>query len=210
MLSPIRPSLCGAALLALSLAVVAAAGSAQPAGAGPAGSTAAADQAVLAAQRHFAAGRYGEGRTVLLDACVKVRGSHAGYARLLMALAVFYERDVGDPRFARGYVREIRSLKLAPDNPDLLGAARMDARLGALAVEYGPQDALLARMARPESGRDALQERVAELTALVERRPDYPRLAAAFHFLGESHLGLDDYPAAYRACAKALALRPAI
>jgi tetratricopeptide (TPR) repeat protein len=168
------------------------------------------DDPVRKAQQLFAAGRYAEGRTLLVDATAERRREHVEYARLLMALCSFYERYVGDYRRVEGYLREIDNLTLAADNPDLLAAREARGRLAALKAAYPAEDAILARAASYPSDRQALQHQAQELAALIARRPEYPRLAAAHHYLGERYLRLEDYPQAYRSFGRALELRPAI
>jgi len=178
----------------------------------PVASAAAAPAAevVATAERHFQAGEYAEGLRVLNLAARHARRNHADYARVLMTLARFYDAYAGDHRRVAGHLREVRRLKLPADNPDVQAAQQLQQKLDALASQYKAEDELLGRVKRYKTDRAVLTRRVAELTQLIETRPDYPRLAAAYHHLGETHLQLDQYRLAYRAFERAVELKPAI
>lgn len=184
--------------------------SAQPAEPGPSAASSLPADPVGAAQELFDQGEYAKGLELLNTACRVKRRSHLEYARLLTKLAYFYEHYAGDPRRVRGYLREIRKLELAPDNPDVLAAEETAARLDRQAAQYRTEDQLLARVRVTRYDQATYQRRVVEITALIRDRPDYPRLAAAYHYLGENHLHLEQYRRAYRAFDKALELRPAL
>jgi tetratricopeptide (TPR) repeat protein len=195
-------------LVVLSVVVLSAASArAQPA---PAPVANAADEPVSAAHRLFATGDLVAGRKLLVDACAEHRRDHPAYGRLLLELAYFYEKYVGDYRYVKGDLKEISGLRLAPDDPTVLAAAALRRRLESLAAEFAEQDEVLARVRVYQSDPELLRERVAELHALISRQPGYYRLAAAYHYLGESLLGLERYSEAHRAFSRAIALRPAI
>ena len=197
--------LAGAVTLALLTLVllVPRGAAAQPASAAP-------TDPVAIAQEHFDRGEFAEGRKVLNQATLDQRRDHKEYARLLIKLAFFYEHYAGDYRYVNGYLREIRKLKLPADNPHLVEARAIQQRVDALARDYKKEEAYLAKVRIYSKEPEILQERIAELQDLIKRRPDYPRLAAAYHYLGENQLRLERYKEAYRAFDKALELRPAI
>ncbi len=196
-----------AALLSFVLSLPALA---QPAPSAAATAALPAADAVAAAERHFVAAEYSEGLRVLNLAARHARRNHVDYARVLMTLARFYEQYTGDHRRVAGHLREVRRLKLPKDNPQLVAARQLQQKLDELAAKYKAEDELLSRVKRYKTDRGILEQRVAELTRLVETRPDYPRLAAAYHYLGETRLQLDQYRLAYQAFKRAIELKPAI
>jgi len=200
-----------AGLLAVGLSLLAAAlAAAQPGPGGSSGPAPAREDPVGSAQRLFDAGRFAEGVDLLNDACRRMRRSHGDYARLLSKLAFFYEHYVGDDRRVRGYLREIDKLDLPPDHAARLDARKTRARVDARAARYAELDPILARARFATRERHELDRRVAELSALVETQPDYPRLAAVHHYLGQTYLDRGEHRRAYRAFQRATELRPAI
>lgn len=162
------------------------------------------------AQALFDAGQYAEGRSLLVESAAHAQRDPLLRARLLLALGAFYERYVGDYRRLESTLRDVEGLPLPDGSPERLAVAAAHARLRTLASDYADENAVLTRAASGERDRAALQQRVTELTELIARRPDYPRLATAYHYLGQCQLALGSYRLAYRAFSQALALRPAI
>ncbi|MBW2527803.1 MAG: hypothetical protein JRI23_26720, partial [Deltaproteobacteria bacterium] len=122
----------------------------------------------------------------------------------------FYEHYAADHRRVRGYLREIHKLRLPADNADRVAAQRTAARLEAFDARYRSHEALLRRMAVSKYDEQTARRRVAELRGLIQQAPDYPRLAVAYHYLGENRLQLERYRKAYGAFSKALELKPGI
>lgn len=180
---------------------------------GPAASEASggtAQEAVATARRHFEAEAYGEGLQELNEASRRLRRDHRAYAQILVALARFYEEYAADYRRVRSYVREIRKLPLPADHPAVVQAKQIVLRLDAVEAEYGAAEALLRKVAVSQYDEEAQRRRVAELRGLIEQYPDYPRLAVAYHYLGENRLKLERYRKAYFAFDEALELKPGI
>jgi tetratricopeptide (TPR) repeat protein len=176
----------------------------------PSASAVLGDDPIATALQLFDGEQYAEGLRLLNLAARKGRRNHVEYARVLMTLARFYEQYAGDYRRVAGHLREIRRLKLPADNPDVVAAQQLQGKIDQLAAQYKSEDKLLASAKSYKKDRETLERRAAELTALIERRPDYPKLAAAYHYLGATYLQLDRYRQAHQAFEKALELKPAI
>ncbi len=195
-------------LLVLSLPALSAA--AQPVEPAPAASAAVTDDAIGTAEQLFEAGQFAEGLRLLNQAARQGRRNHVDYVRILMTLARFYERYAGDYRRVAGHLREVRRLKLPADNPEVVAARQLQRKIDALAAKYKAEDKLLSSAKSYKKDREVLERRIIDLEELIKRRPDYPKLAAAYHYVGDSHLQLEHYRQAYQAFEKALELKPAL
>ena len=80
--------------------------------------------AVSEAAAHLEAGRYKQGYDVLNAAHGKTRGEPRQYARVLLALATFYERHAGDFDEAARYLGEVLQLGLPAADPTVKAARR--------------------------------------------------------------------------------------
>ena len=173
------------------------------------GALAQADPAA-AARAHFQARRFKAGFKVLNEAHAKTRHEPQKYARVLLALAAFYQRHAGDFDEARRYLGEVLELGLPPANPSVKAAREVLGKLKKQAARYKKQNEALLRLSLEKYELQVARARVKELRAFITRNPDYPRLASAHYYLGKNLLLLDQQREAHRAFVKALKLRPAL
>jgi tetratricopeptide (TPR) repeat protein len=165
---------------------------------------------VAQSTRLFEAGKFSLGLEVL----VRERDRHgvapARQARILVALARFYDRYVGSRSETALILEQLLRLPLPPGNPSRAWALATKKKLAALATRYRSQDALLDRVSVESINPGELRGRIAQLRELIKNNPNYPGLAAACYYLGRHLMLLEEHRAARRAFDRALELRPAL
>lgn len=166
--------------------------------------------AAAAAKDHFEAGRFKQGFKVLNDAHAKTRHEPRQHARVLAALAAFYEHHAGDFDEAARYLGEVLALGLPGADPTVKAARQDLARLKQQAARYKKQNEALFGLSLERLEPGVAAGRVKALLAFIARNPGYPRLASAHYYLGKNLLLLDRHREAHRAFVAALKLRPAL
>ncbi len=181
---------------------------------------ASADEALAAAQEQFAQGEYQEGVRILKHAAGD-RGLPAGErAAAMVALARFYETQVGDvTRAIAGYRRALKIT--AGGNAGEL--AQLASRERDRLIELEKADTALnteVRRMKTESfqrialgdsaARRHLATNIDRLTHIIDTNPDYYRLHEVYYTLGLTHLTLRQPYRAVRAFNRALATKPAM
>lgn len=158
----------------------------------------------------FDAGAYRQGLAVLQRARMKLEHAPAAYARVLATMAMFYARYAESFDAAERLLKEILKLGLPADHAELVAARKNLQALGAQAAKYREENAALDRICIERYDAETHRSRVEELEALIQRRPDFPRLASAYYYLGKNHFLLKHYRRAFSALDRALELRPAL
>ncbi len=162
------------------------------------------------ARRHWAAGEFDAGRRVLRAAGRDGSVSPAARADALAALAAFDEEIVGSHRMARRDWKDILRLDLPDGHPLAARAVREIARIDGYDETWAAEDAIVDGSRSLTEDPAEIRARIADLRALLERSPGYPRRAVAHHLVGVNCMWLEDWGGAVAAFDKAIALRPAI
>jgi tetratricopeptide (TPR) repeat protein len=162
------------------------------------------------ARRLFDAGAYSRGLSVLQKARIKLEHAPGEQARVLATMAMFFARYGESFDAAERLLNEILRLGLPADHAELVAARKNLQQLRAQAARYSAENAALDRICIERYDAETHRSRVEELEALIQRRPDFPRLASAHYYLGKNHLLLKSYRKAFYAFDRALELRPAL
>ena len=165
---------------------------------------------VKEAQGLLDAGEYAEGLSVLQRARLKRARDPEEQARVLAAMARFHTRYAEAFDAAERLLVQLRRLPLSPRHPERVAADKNLHMLRTEAERHSAENAALDRIDAAGDHRAGSRARVEELEALVQARPDMPRIGTAHYLLGKNLMRLGRHRASLAAFDRALALRPAL
>jgi tetratricopeptide (TPR) repeat protein len=132
-------------------------------------------------------------------------------ADALYTFANFYENLVGNHTYALMLYNDILKTNLREDCALKMSAQNKIKNLRFLKKLYNSEDLILKRLRLAEAVTpDEIDHQMTLLQSIIEKKPEYYRLAEVYYYLGRCLISKDDNKNAYIALKEAMELKPAI
>jgi tetratricopeptide (TPR) repeat protein len=161
------------------------------------------------ANAFFSKGDYLSGMNILTKAINTPDPNQRAAA--LLVYANFYEKSVGNYSYATMLYSDILKTVLPASSPLKVSAQKQIYGLRILKSLYGSEDLILKRIRPVETMKsEDIAHQISQLQTIIDKKPEYYRLAEVYYYLGRCLITTGDYQQAYIVLKKSLDLKPAI
>lgn len=157
------------------------------------------------ANAFFAKGDYLSGMNIMTKAITSPDPNQK--ANALYFYAKFYDNIMGNHTYSLMLYTDI--LKI--NNPLRLNAQQEIEKLRKLKTQYSAEDLLLKKLKPAEIlSQKEIDNQLSELKSIIDKKPQYYRIAEVYYYLGRSLMANKNYKQAYLSLKKVVELKPAI